>query len=268
MLPIYKLDRTKLDVEITKPFFIFEIKNFFPEPFINALKNEFPDKTFFSSSHDSRGGKSYLTNRMPLFNKFIESAPSWAELYEHFCTPDVATKLYDLTHSVASERPQSQTRQWQLVVDPGQSGALGFREKMLARLQGKLGGYTPVRIGFELSHLEDGCYIPPHTDIAKKLISLMIYFPDDGVDYDQSAGTEFYCGRNKTPAWDAWKVGMLPDNEAAKFYAAHENFYVSTFEPNKLVGFVKSSNSWHGLRLLRLPHGAARRSININFFLV
>ena len=128
--------------------------------------------------------------------------------------------------------------------------------------------YTPVRIGFELSHLEGGCYIPPHTDIAKKLLSLMIYFPDAGVDYGARGGTEFYRGRGGTQAWSGWKAGMMPDNEAAKFHAAHETFYVSPFEPNKLVGFIKSSSSWHGVGQLNLAPGVARRSLNINYFTV
>lgn len=266
MIPESKLDRASFDVEITDPFFIFEIESFFTASFFDALKTEFPDKSLFSASHDDRGGKSYLNNRMPQFFDFIELAPSWGKLYKHFAAETVITKLWGMANVVASERPHQQTRPWRLARDPDLPGRVRTGDKIFTRIKGVLSSMTPVQMGFEFSHLENGCYIPPHTDVIKKLISLMIYFPDEGVDYDQSAGTEFYRGLNNTPAWNAWKSGMLPDNEAAEFYAAHERFYVSSFAPNKLVGFVKSSNSWHGVRQVKLPPGATRRSVNINYF--
>jgi hypothetical protein len=135
--------------------------------------------------------------------------------------------------------------------------------KVLQEFLAKRGSYRPIEVGFEFSYLEAGCFIPPHTDSQKKLISLMLYFPDEGTAYGNSAGTEFYRGKDNTPARAAWKVGMLPEEQSNVFYDEHETFFASQFEGNKLVGFVKSAVSWHGLKELKIPPGATRRSVNI-----
>jgi hypothetical protein len=101
---------------------------------------------------------------------------------------------------------------------------------------------------------------------VKKLISLMLYFPDEGVDYKGQGGTDFYRGKDNAETRSAWKVAMLKPEAAKAFFQEHETFYSSRFEPNKLVGFVKSSISWHGLKSLVLPPGASRRSLNINYY--
>jgi hypothetical protein len=60
---------------------------------------------------------------------------------------------------------------------------------------------------------------------------------------------------------------MLEDDPMRQFLEKHETFYTSEFAPNKLVGFIKTSNSWHGVRHLDLPANATRRSLNINYYL-
>ena len=262
------LSRSNCDIDISEPFFIFEINNVFPRSVYGDLDKQFPDPGYFPKTHVERGKKRYLDSKMPQFFDFIDAAPSWASLYRYFCAPSVIARLCALVRTVASERSRSQMREWRLVIDPRKTGPISRKDKIFTRLHGRMARFTPVRIGFELSHLEGGCYIPPHTDIAKKLLSLLIYFPDAGVDYGDSGGTEFYRGRGGTPAWSGWKAGMMADDDAARFYGAHETFYTSPFEPNKLVGFVKSSNSWHGVGQLNLAPGVARRSLNINYFTV
>ena len=61
---------------------------------------------------------------------------------------------------------------------------------------------------------------------------------------------------------------MLEPEPASHFFAGHEVFHRAPFIGNHLVGFVKSDISWHGLEPLKLPPGAARRSVNINYFCV
>jgi hypothetical protein len=268
MFPESKLDRAHLDVAITDPFFIFEIEDLLPEDMFETLNREFPGPDLFAGSHGDRGGKSYLHSGKPAFFDFLRTSPAWEALYRSFTDPNVIARLYGLAHSVPSERPWRQAQPWRLVVDPESPAGRETSRKIAARVKGVLSSTTPIRLGLEFSRLESGCYIPPHTDVIKKLISLMIYFPDEGVDYDETAGTEFYRGKDGAETWDAWKSGMLRDADAKEFYAAHERFYVSRFSGNKLVGFIKSSNSWHGVRPLNLPPGAARRSININYLYV
>jgi hypothetical protein len=60
---------------------------------------------------------------------------------------------------------------------------------------------------------------------------------------------------------------MLEDDAMREFFANHETLYTSAFSANKLVGFVKSSQSWHGVQHLTLPPNATRRSLNVNYYL-
>ena len=94
----------------------------------------------------------------------------------------------------------------------------------------------------------------------------MLYFPDEGVKY-ASAGTEFYRGKNSRRAEAGWTTGMMDAEATQRFFEKHETFYTSDFGPNKLVGFVKTSDSWHGLKRLDIPPNATRRSLNVNYHL-
>ncbi len=198
--------------------------------------------------------------------EFTKKAPIWAQLYDRFSDPAIVAGFFELANSVPSERVARQRKPWRLARS---HRPRGVPLAQLKRLQGSLAGYTPTRLNFEFSYLELGYYIPPHTDAARKLISLMIYFPDDGVEYPAGTGTEFYRGINTTASESSWGTNPLNNaDEASKFFEDHEVFYSPDFTPNKLVGFVKSSNSWHGVRSLSLPDNATRRSLNINYLLI
>jgi hypothetical protein len=175
--------------------------------------------------------------------------------------------LYELAHLVPSERSAREKKPWRIDDRPRTDGFARKPITQLRRLHSSLLGYTPVRLQFEFSYLESECYIPPHTDVPAKLISLMIYFPDEGIEYPTGTGTEFYRGRNGAAAESVWKSEMLEDDAMRAFFDKHEVFYTSHFTSNKLVGFVKTSNSWHGVRPLTLPPKATRRSLNINYYL-
>lgn len=268
MLAAQSLSQDKLDVAIKDPFFIFEFHEIFDPATYDALNSQFPEKSLFPATWVDRGGKSHMNSKMPEFSAFTRKTPIWRELYESFSKPDVVRKLYELTHSVPSERPVSEKKPWK--VESRDFSSSAFRKPLTKfnRFQNNLRGSTPVKLTFEFSYLESGCYIPPHTDVAGKLISLMVYFPDKTVDYSSGAGTEFYRGKGKTAAQSGWGTGMMDDRASKEFFDRHEIFYTSEFTPNKLVGFIKSSNSWHGLKKLELPASATRRSLNVNYYLV
>lgn len=76
-----------------------------------------------------------------------------------------------------------------------------------------------VEMQFEFSRLERGSYIPPHTDDPKKLISLLLYFPDPNWQACYGGGTEFY--RAKNPATeDNWDNRMVPFEDLVPFFKA------------------------------------------------
>ena len=109
---------------------------------------------------------------------------------------------------------------------------------------------------FEFSRLERGSFVPPHTDDPKKLISLLLYFPDPKWQENYGGGTEFY--RTKKRAMDNnWANREVQFKDLNPFFRAQ-------FAPNRLVGFLKSNNSYHGVQPITCPEGMARNSLNIN----
>jgi hypothetical protein len=263
MLHDRKLSGETFDLRIDDPFLVFEIADILDPKDFDELDRTFPSKSIFPRAYVDRGNKSFLDNQRPEFFAFLKTSPLWNSFYRKFFDPEIVQRFYSIASMVPSERPTHQNLRWKVVFSPDRVRTRTGKpiQNLLARLR----GYTAAEVGFEFSYLENGCFIPPHTDNAKKLISLMVYFPDKGVAY-KDAGTDFYRGKRGSPTWQAWKAGMLPDKEAGEFYAVHEPFHSSQFEGNKLVGFVKSSVSWHGLKRLTLPPGAMRRSVNINYY--
>jgi hypothetical protein len=266
MLAVESLSHERMAMAIREPFLVFEFHDLFDRGIYRDLDAQFPKKAEFPASWSDRGGKYHMNTRMPEFLAFAKRAPVWTKLYERFADPKIMEKMFELAHSVPSERSASEKKPWRIDDRPKPEGIARKPIAQLRRLNSSLHGYTPVRLVFEFSYLESECYIPPHTDVPAKLISLMIYFPDEGIEYPVGTGTEFYRGKNGAAA-SAWKIGMLEDDATRAFFDKHEIFYTSDFTPNKLVGFVKTSNSWHGVRPLTLPPKATRRSLNINYYL-
>ena len=272
MLRLDKLEPPDFSFMTRHPFGIFEIPKVLREEDHAALNQEFPAPDCFGASYDN-GNKSYLDNTMPGFFSFLETSPCWSQLYRQFADPVLTERLYTLSRHFPSPRATHETLPWTLIIDPARPNPTrdaaakdpDIQEKSRrAREQGR----TAVRIAFEFSRLQNGGFVAPHTDVPPKLISLMLYFPDDGIAYGPDAGTVFYAGRGERPAGPAWEVFMLEPEPASRFFAGHEVFHRAPFVANRLIGFVKSDISWHGLEPVKLPPGAARRSVNINDFSV
>jgi len=267
MFAAQDLTKDKLSVDIRDPFFIFEFHELFDRATYGELDAHFPKKSIFPATWVDRGGKSHMNSKMPEFAEFTRKEPIWTKLYDRFTDSSVIQKLYELAHSVSSERSENEKKPWRLDTREKASGLLRKPIAKFRRFKDGLAGNTPVRLTFEFSYLEAGCYLPPHTDVPGKLISLMIYFPDPGIKYPVGAGTEFYRGKGGTDAQSGWVAGMMDDNSMKQFLDNHETFYTAEFTPNKLVGFIKASNSWHGVKRLDLPPNATRRSLNVNYYL-
>lgn len=272
MLCPERLEAQNFSFSLENPFGIFEIDDVLTEGSRLALDQGFPGPRWFHDFYNN-GNKHYLDNTMSGFFDFLETSSAWYRLYRQFAAPALIEKLYALSRYFPSARPAHETLPWTLVIDPDSTNPTRdaatkcplIREKSrAAREQGR----TAVRVAFEFSHLQDGGFVAPHTDVPPKLISLMLYFPDAGVNYGPDAGTVFYTGHNSRPAEPAWEVFMLEPEPASRFFAGHEVFHRAPFVADRLIGFVKSDISWHGLEPVKLPAGATRRSININYFCV
>jgi len=251
----------ELDFYTKDPFFLFEKNNFLEPELFKQLDENFPEDVDFEKSYYGKGGKKHLENKGNGFLEFIESNSCWRSFYEEISSPNVLAQMFNLWNlaEIPNERQGYYKNPW--VYSSCRSKMLRKSHKAILRLIRR----NSVRLGFEFSRIPQDGYIPPHTDIGKKLLSLLIYFPDKGVDYKGTGGTSFFKAKNDSSIMHSWHSNLLNKEQSKEFYSSHDEFYRSKFTPNKLIGFVKTLLSWHTVEPFQVKN-STRRSLCINVF--
>jgi hypothetical protein len=269
------------------PTTMFEVRDFLPSDIFQALDESFPGSNIKYRTHE-RGKKKFLQNAEKAFWDVLDSAPAWRNFYNELYTSDVIKQLEKLAAPHMQYRIEEERKPWRLTQSwRRRSDLLGrvarsvYSTKFARRLRGlwaRVSSSSPVihllpkristrvELGFEFSILYNGDAIPPHTDHVDKLLSLMIYFPTSEEQARAPLGTEFWRGRDGRLPRSQWDSDLLDTDEAAEFYEHHEMYYQVPFQPNVLVGFIKSDVSWHGLRPLELGPDEERRGLVINLY--
>mgnify|MGYP001450814681 CR=1 FL=1 len=118
----------------------------------------------------------------------------------------------------------------------------------------------------EYSCIEKGAYIPPHTDIKQKRLSFVLYLLDYEIDKDMAEnwGTVFYGPRKSTERWENFDCTLLDPEEANKFHKKYRVFHTTKFKKNLCACFIKSKESWHGVKENIYDKG--RNAIVINVY--
>lgn len=165
-----------------------------------------------------------------------------------FLTPDRESGTDDLTLLSESQRPF-----W-----------LGFlkafsSDRFRAALLGSLGGPELVRTHLEITrpliHLSldrKGYQIRPHTDIAKKIVTVLFYLPDQHDETLASFGTSVLAQREGNEHLDPHDWGR------------YDSVFTAPFLANTMFAFRVGPASWHGVHPVDRP--IRRRSIQ--YFLI
>ena len=260
------------DVYVNEPFTIYEMENVFEKNIYDKLREEFPDKSFFTESphgkeYDS-GGKLTFNNFDPLFYKFLEQAETWKMLCQTINNEDMVNKLFKLMMPDLIKIPERKKFPRKIVQENirliQRCDQMGVLSKVYYRII-KLMRRNPVRIMFEFSRMGNDTYVPPHTEENKKIFNLLLYLPDpDMSEFDKNRlGTNFYkVSKDNLDIWDSY---TMDENEAANFHTNYELFYKTKFSENKLIGLIKSSNSWHDTNKFNNIK-EDRKSFNIFFY--
>lgn len=198
----------------------------FDSDLYEKLLQEFPDESFFETSTLLK-----LGNHRRQFNRFIKSSRAWREIW-HYCQSDqFLTSLEKRLSQTALELPISDTSK----MAPGYTDAWLphaveklIPEKLLAGFRRK----TP-NVSLEFSSISQGSSHEPHTDSAKKILSLIFYFPPPLWSSD-AGGTTIYSARWKKSSRDHEFEGLTKVEEVP-------------YRPNTSVLVVKTFNSWHGV---------------------
>ena len=114
---------------------------------------------------------------------------------------------------------------------------------------------TPIKVTFKLSWLSKGAWVKPHTDIPAKIVSILLYFAEPDWRESYGGGTEIYVP----------KFSLLRKNwhNIDAPFDLMNRWQTFAFIPNRLVFFVKSKNSWHGVSRLTCPEGRSRKSLMV-----
>ena len=129
--------------------------------------------------------------------------------------------------------------------------------------------YNDIITTVEHSVLFNGAESFPHTDGMKKILSLMLYFPDDTLSDAEikSLGTTFYNSDEfSLTGFENSKVDTV---DKSKFFK-RKNIEKKTlpFKKYNLYGFIKSHKSWHSVEPININDDFIRKSFNINLLLV
>ena len=115
---------------------------------------------------------------------------------------------------------------------------------------------VPVTFGYEFSLLGQGAYLEPHTDSPAKIVSLLLYFSSD--DWQPAFGGTTDMCRPKDPRHERNWMNRNLD------FGAVDIVFRSEFRPNRLCGFVKAANSFHGVPPVECGPNRMRLSFNFN----
>lgn len=232
----FQLSSFNIDYE---PYPVIFIKNILPLDFYNSLVKAFPDESLLK--HFPAAGDKYLLSEGSdevLYTKVLNDYPVWQQLYKIIKSSAFINSIYSFLRTNH--------------VDIGIEGLPVYFPAPLEKLNAR---YITSR--FEFSSLSaNGGYHIPHTDIAKKLVSLIIPIVSDDDWKDNGIGGMSVCypKRKEFIYNQVNKPLLLEEVEIIRKYE---------FLANSCVLFPKTFNSWHCVEKVFNPHVLYRRSIVI-----
>lgn len=115
--------------------------------------------------------------------------------------------------------------------------------------------YLAVVPTIQLSLLEPGAFIVPHTDVGSKVATLMIYLPrDDRQVGNNDLATTFYFNKGSQRLTTMSRANISNEIRKVSTYFGHGASYL----------FFRSESSWHSVHIPETCK-SPRTSININF---
>ena len=251
---IYKPKETSREVDYSRllfshrdvtvydyPFFHGCIDNYLPSQSYRYLLQDFPKQALYINY----GARGAMDNDDPRLKNFWSKNPFSKSLLDFFSSETFLEDLQKFVMpAVPRERGYSDQRSWYYVNDWSKAR--------------KLTDKTPINATFKFSPLTPGEWIPPHTDNPGKLLSILLYFAESDWRESYGGGTEIYEPKHALLKHN-WRNIEMP-------FELMKRWRTFAFLPNRLVFFLKSSNSWHGVSPVVCPEGRSRKSLLITLY--
>jgi hypothetical protein len=246
------------DEFIKNPIIIFKISNFLDENSYKNLVEEIYSISEFNKPFTGKGEKAINTINGSNINKIKNST------LKNFCKIILSKNFYlwfKQTHLLYYDK-----KNFQIYIQTYQN--------FFWRVFNKINKYLkfPLTIYYteiEYSSIKMGGFIPPHTDNKNKRLSLVYYLPKKNYELNEAMkknlGTVFWRAQSTAVApIKRFDCGLLDGEERDDFYASYEPLHIFKYEPNQIVGFIKSDISWHSVEKFEFDYD--RRAIVINIY--
>jgi hypothetical protein len=130
--------------------------------------------------------------------------------------------------------------------------------------------YNDILCNVSLTYSCKESQLFPHTDGMKKILSLMLYFPDKNMSdsIKKNLGTTFWDSAEFALTQDDLKNKIANLEDAEKFKKKNKISITLPFKEGSLFGFIKSHKSWHSVEPSKLDNDYIRKNLIINLLLV
>lgn len=253
------INNKSINIINNKYFYIFEIDNFLNESFYYDLKKNFPKKEQFEKDnfYYFKNGKLSIESESEVYKNLIKNNETLCKFHNLVNEPFFKKIFfYNLYLKILFSRGFDVKHIIKMIRFPKFTNF-----NLNKKFSHYLTIFNKIKTTIQFSYIENGGMIVPHKDATDKLITLMLYLPD--CDDEIIAGTSFWKTKYISQHDD-----HLDDTIARNsFYLNSREIYKSSFSGNKLVGFIKSSKSWHSVEKFNVKiNNYVRKSININFY--
>lgn len=246
-----------------KPYFIFEIKNFLSDNEYEEIFKNFPTINKDNISEILTQNKKYAFNsRSNFYKKKIYENSTMQKIHEIIFSKEFSYFFYKrLFKEIFLSRFNNvkniiKILRFKRFHNNKQITKKNFFEKII---------FSDIVPDIEYSYMMNGAKLVPHTDSRQKLISLMLYFPDDNLTEEQkfSLGTSFYLSKNK----NIKNKHLLNSKEEIDFKKNNKIGITLPFCGKNLYGFIRNDLSWHTVEPFFVNENFIRKSININLYI-
>ena len=260
----------KLEINFRKDSncYTFEIPNFLSDDQYNLLEQNFPKvgldeakalNGLFNDADSERHRSAWIQEmneeaflkyiyKNEVLNEFVKTVknPIFTNLLiKEFYTKILKSRIYDPKNLLKLFFRKSRA----------QKKRNYFFEKFI---------FNEIYTELSWAYLFNGAETWPHTDGKKKILSLLLYFPDKDLSNNQieNLGVTFFNAEGVNDRREFLNNGQKC-NLKSKSYS-----YTLPFKKKSLFGFIRSHKSWHAIEKVNVNENFIRKSININLLLV
>jgi Rps23 Pro-64 3,4-dihydroxylase Tpa1-like proline 4-hydroxylase len=116
--------------------------------------------------------------------------------------------------------------------------------------------FKKVKLDLTFNKSKKGSYSEPHTDVTRKIVSIVYFFTDDNWKKEDGGLVKLFKPIKKEDE-ENWRNKIIKENELELIKTIFP-------KPNSLYGFKKTKNSYHGVSKVNCDNNKSRNVLMIN----